>query len=322
MRRNPALISGALACGLAVVACGSASAGEAETFVTATRPPFARPLDDPSEGVVEREAVPFTTPGPTGVPPTAAPSLTPDDPQLSSDATAAPAPDESTGSVVAGGAFDLIPVDGAPPDRPDYLHADLNLALRGFTAADAPHELVAYNGGTDPNAPKLNGLFGDRRVPAISSVYQVYDWIWDPSQCDGTLHGCRGGPDDTWPVTLAGFATSPGEPIYPPSRGPEVYPGGYVAMVLFAEQNRITLAYTRSATVATGYAVHLESVCVDPRLLALYRAQTDEGGWLVSGQLPALSNGQALGTACAGEIQVAVRDGGSFMDPRSGKDWW
>jgi hypothetical protein len=61
---------------------------------------------------------------------------------------------------------------------------------------------------------------------------------------------------------------------------------------------------------------------VDPNLLALYRAQVDAGGWHVTGQLPALRHNQPLGTAFGAEIQAAIRDNGTFMDPRSHKDWW
>ena len=93
-------------------------------------------------------------------------------------------------------------------------------------------------------------------------------------------------------------------------------------MVLYAEERRITLGYTRRDSVATGYAVHIEDVCVDPNLLALYQAQTDSDGWHNTGYLPALRNNEALGTALDNEIKVAIRDNGAFMDPRSRKDWW
>ena len=93
-------------------------------------------------------------------------------------------------------------------------------------------------------------------------------------------------------------------------------------MVLYAEERRITLNYTRDDTVANGYTVHLENICVDPNLLALYRAQTDGSGWHITGRLPALRNNQRLGTAFVGGVRVAIRDRGAFMDPRSGKDWW
>ena len=39
-------------------------------------------------------------------------------------------------------------------------------------------------------------------------------------------------------------------------------------------------------------------------------------------QLPALRAEQAFGRARGDEIMVSIRDTGSFMDPRSRKDWW
>ncbi len=220
--------------------------------------------------------------------------------------------------------FDLIPVEGQPmADHPDFLHGDLNLSLRGYTPISETLALMHYNGNTDPNAPRLHGLFEPNRVSQIHALYQINNWIWDSGKCEGTLHGCRGPSiDEFWPVTLAGLLTTPGEPVYIPERGSEIYSGGYIALVLYAETRRITLGYTRRDNVAAGYTVHLENVCVDPNLVALYQAQRNVDGWRTSGFLPALRNNQALGIALSGEIQVAVRDAGSFMDPRSHKDWW
>jgi len=114
------------------------------------------------------------------------------------------------------------------------------------------------------------------------------------------------------------LGAGPDEPVSLPSRGPQIYAGGYTALVLYASEQRITLGYTRRDSVAPGYAVHLESVCVDPNLLALYRQANAAG----RGVLPALHNGDVLGTAREGEVLVAVRDRGTFMDPRTRKDWW
>ncbi len=213
--------------------------------------------------------------------------------------------------------FDLISIDGSPAeDHPDYLHGDLNLALRGYNVVDEAKNLVDYSGGTDPNAPRLAGLFEPHDFPGISAVYQVNDWNWNCGE-----HGCRGPALTNPPVTLAGLLTSKGQALYIPERSPDIYGGGYKAMVLYAEEKRITLNYTREDTVANGYTVHIENVCVDPNLLALYRAQTNNEGYH-TGALPALRNNQALGTALGTEIQVAIRDRGRFMDPRSRKDWW
>ena len=225
--------------------------------------------------------------------------------------------------------FATVPVDSRPTDHPDYLNADLNLDVRGYERTTALLDLVDYGGDTDPNAPQLPGLFADNRKPTFTSAYQVYDWNWASGE-----HGSRGSLLTNPQVTLLGMGTTPGEPIRIPSRVPEIYIGGFKAMVLYAEENRITLTYTRqdavapftasspsapiSIGVAVGYAIHIENLCVDPNLLALYRQMNAAG----RGSLPALRNGETLGTASGNEIAVAVRDNGAFMDPRSRKDWW
>jgi hypothetical protein len=85
---------------------------------------------------------------------------------------------------------------------------------------------------------------------------------------------------------------------------------------LFAEAQRITLAYMRDDNPGWGYVLHIESVCVDPNLLSLYRSQNSQG-WRSTGSLPALRNGERLGTALGQEVVVAIRDRGQFMDPRA-----
>jgi hypothetical protein len=221
--------------------------------------------------------------------------------------------------------YDLIPIEGnAIRDHPDEVHGDLNLALRGYVPVSETLETVFYYGNTDDDAPRLHGLFEPNRQAQITSVYRVNDWIWDPAQCGGHPRGCPGSPSEDlfWPVTMVGLAVTPGEPIYIPERGPTIHPGGYIAMVLYAEEKRITLGYTRRDTAAAGYVVHLENLCVDPNLVALYQAQMDGAGWHTTGRLPALRNNVPLGTALASELRVAIRDAGTFMDPRSHKDWW
>jgi hypothetical protein len=217
--------------------------------------------------------------------------------------------------------FEVIPFVGARADHPDYLHGDLNLSLRGYSPTSAYLGLVSYNGSGIEDSPQLAGLFQPNRGPNITSAYRVNDWIWDPNQCGGDPHGCAGDPLTQWGVTLMALATTPGEPVQIPERGASIYQGTYRVLVLYAEERRITLGYTREDSVANGYAVHLENLCVDPNLLALYRAQTDAGGWHVTGHLPALRHDQPLGTALGQAILVAVRDRGSFMDPRA-RDWW
>lgn len=221
---------------------------------------------------------------------------------------ASPCPTTSTRT------YTTIPVSPPVTDRPAAEHADLNLALRGAESVSAPLALVNYGGAVDPDAPQLAGIFADGRTPALVSTWQVHDWDW---AC-GTAAGCRS-PIMTWPpVTLLGMRTTPGEPLSIPSREPEIYQGAYKVLVLYAEEQRLTLKYTREDNVVYGYTVHLEALCVDPNLLAIYRQANAQG----RGYLPALRNGQVVGVALDSQVRVAVRDGGTFMDPRSRKDWW
>ncbi len=209
--------------------------------------------------------------------------------------------------------FSGVPVLSPPSDRPSDQHGDLNLALRGYISATAELALLDIDGPTDPNAPQLRALFGDARVPTLTSAHQMYDWDWS---CG--VDGCRGIELEEPPVTLLGLAATPGEPLYPPRRGPQIFDGDYVALVLYAESTRLTLAYTREDTAAVGYLIHLEQIRVNPSLLQLYN-QLDAAGRT---QLPALRNGEVLGSATVGEVRIAIRDSGMFMDPRSRKDWW
>jgi hypothetical protein len=118
-------------------------------------------------------------------------------------------------------------------------------------------------------------------------------------------------------VTLAGLRASRGETIHVPGAGYDIGQGNQV-LVLYADRERITLKYTGEDTAATGYTIHVEGVCTEPNLLNLYNQMTAAG----RGHLPALRAGQAFGRAINTEIQVAIRDTGRFMDPRSRKDWW
>jgi hypothetical protein len=210
---------------------------------------------------------------------------------------------------IPGVQYGTLDVNGPPTDRPAEQHADLNLALRGYEVTSAYPGLVDYGGSGDPRAPQLDTLFADQRLPAFPAVYQVYDWNWG---CN-----CRGGLLTRYDVTLAGMGLAPGEVLHLPDSGYNIG-NGYEALVLYATEERITLKYTREDNVVLGYTLHVENVCVEPRLLALYRAWNDAG----RGELPALRGGQPFGRARGDEIGIATRDAGTFMDPRSRRDWW
>lgn len=211
--------------------------------------------------------------------------------------------------------YSVIPVDPVmgPPDAPADQHPDMNLALRGYVENPTAHRgLVDYGGDTDAHAPQLIELFGDRRAPTFRRVYRVYEW-------DGEWPGVYGVIPIADPeVTLAGLAAQPGELIHLPGRGPDIYQGRYLALVLYAAPDRITLKYTRDDNVVWGYTIHLEGICVEPRLLALYE-QSVAGGRT---HLPGIERDQAIGRAMSDELGVVIRDNGWFMDPRSRKDWW
>jgi hypothetical protein len=210
---------------------------------------------------------------------------------------------------VPGASYSAIPIASAPTDPPAERHADINLAIRGYEKVTAALTLVNYGGNTDPNAPQLDTLFATPHVPNFTNAYQIYRWDWN---CD-----CRLELISSWPTTLLGMGTSPGETIHVPDSGYDIG-GGNDVMVLYATDERVTLKYTREDSVVSGYTVHIEDVCVDPALVALYDSLNAAG----RAQLPALQGGQAFGRASGSEIKVSIRDTGSFLDPRSRKDWW
>jgi len=210
---------------------------------------------------------------------------------------------------IYGESYGALAIQGSPSDRPAEAHADLNLALRGYQSTDASLQFSDYGPPDDPNGPQLPGLFSDQRVPAFASGHQVFDWDWG---CN-----CRSGPLTTWGTTLLGMGVSPGELLRVPDSGRSIG-GGYEVLVLYASPNRITLKYTPEDNVVRGYTLHVEGVCVEPNLLGLYQSLNASG----RGQLPALRAGQAFGRAKGGEILVAIRDSGAFLDPRSRQDWW
>ncbi len=213
---------------------------------------------------------------------------------------------------IPGETYGTVTIISPPTNPPAEIHADLNLAMRGYVPTNAFPGLVDVGGGADPFAPQLSGLFQDNRTPAFSALDRVYDWNW---ACN-----CRGALLADWDVTLAGMATTPGEIIRVPGSGYDIgrLLKGYEVMVLYATNDRITLKYTREDNVTQGYTLHIENICVESSLLYLYNSMNSAGR--VS--LPALFARQSVGRAKGNEIGVAIRDNGMFMDPRSRKDWW
>jgi hypothetical protein len=267
----------------------------------------ANDIADPSKIYVGQVLVIPSLAGesPATPPPSPAPPTTP------SPAAPTPAPEVGVDpcAPIPGEHYGTLPIVGPPTDRPAAQHGDINLALRGYDPTRATRGLIDVGGPTDDRAPQLAGLFADKRIPAFSNVYRVNNWDWG--------RNARSGPVTEFEVTLAGFSVRPGETIHVPNAGYSIGQG-YAVLVLYADTQRITLKYTGEDSVVNGYTLHVEGVCVEPNLLALYERLNAAG----RGQLPALRAGQALGRTRGNEIQVAIRDTGRFMDPRTRKDWW
>ena len=237
------------------------------------------------------------------------------------NATPAPAPIEIIGPAEiaaaavetcptsSGNTYTTIPIAGGGLEHPDGEHADLNLALRSYVPVEAPRELFNKDGPVDSDPPQLAGIFSDYRLPLFGPSYRVHDWDWG---CGG--RGCRAEPLDHVESTLLDLQAVPGESLGIPHRQAQIYGGGYKALVLYAESTRVTLGYTREDSVANGYVVHLENICVDPNLVEMYRNSNAAG----RGFLPALREDEVLGAAGSGDVLVAVRDRGVFFDHARG----
>ena len=216
--------------------------------------------------------------------------------------------------------------DSDDPVRPAAEHADKNLALRGYVANSDPNllrELVAYDSRAPVQPPQLATLFSPVKVPVLAGFYRVHHWQWAPSPDPGS----RSDPIASPSVTALGLAIAPGEVLHVPESG-HTLGGGYEVLVLFADADSVTLRYTRDDSAAPhGYTLHLDGLCTDPNLLALYVGLDDPVGPRyeypnAAYNLPILRAGEPIGTARGTEVVVAIADTGAFQDPRSCEDWW
>lgn len=186
-----------------------------------------------------------------------------------------------------------------PPDLGANSNPDTVMSLRGWTPSNGELNLVTYGypqgEPPDPKAPQLGTILGNG--PLFSSLYRVL-----PDQKDNSL---------------AGLTSNNGQVVRAPSNGYNIG-GGYQYMVVYASQNEITMNVTGDDQAIDGYAIHMYGFCVDPNLQALYQQLDQQGRHL----LPAVYGGQKIGTANGTEVKVAIRDSGTFMDPRSRLDWW
>jgi hypothetical protein len=252
---------------------------------------------------------PSTTPTPP-TPPVPAPVPQPSTPAPAPTAIPQPStPQVDPCAAISGESYGTLSVVGSPTDRPAAQHGDINLALRGYVPTTSNLGLIDMSGPTDHRAPQLAGLFADERTPTVSNVYRAHHWDWG--------RNARGSVISDFDVTVMGCQVEVGETVHVPSAGYSIGQG-YAVLVLYADQERITLKYTGEDSVVGGYTIHVEGVCTEPNLLALYNQMNGSG----RRNLPALRAGQAFGRAREIEVRVAIRDTGRFMDPRVRKDWW
>jgi len=232
-------------------------------------------------------------------------------------------PANTGNSYAGGGAYQY---DSDNPVRPPGAHADKNLGLRGYSGT-TPNLLVLVDyGSTDPiQPPQLATLFNPSRLPTFSNTYRANQWTWADSPAPGTPNG----PITDWPVTVLGLATTPGEALRVPTSGYNIG-NNMEVLVLYADADSLALKYTREDSAATGYLVHVDNICTDPNLLALYTSLDSGARYIYHGphdqtvdyNLPNLPAGAVFGTARGSEIRVALVDTGAFMDPRSCNEWW
>lgn len=252
-------------------------------------------------------------------PPTPTPTRTP-------TATVTPTCPVASANVYAHGAAQQYDQDD--PVRPAWNHADKNLKMRSYAPNTDPsliRGLVGYGSDDPSQPPQLATLFSPSRVPAFGAFHRVHEWNWAPSPAPGT----RGAPLTQYRVTAMGLRTNPGEPLRVPTSNYDIGEGMEV-IVLFADERTIAFRYGRQdSSGARGFTVHVDNICTDPNLLALYdtldaptgpRYQYVGDGYSYS--LPSLPAGQQFGTSRGSEIVVAVTDSGTFLDPRSCNEWW
>lgn len=239
-------------------------------------------------------------------------------------------PSSSTNSYSSGTAFQYE-LDN--PVRPANTHPDKNLAMRSYvlnTDSNLQRELVTYGPGEPVQPPQFATLFNPYRVPPLTNFYQVHHWIWAPTPDPGT----RASPITDPPVTALGLQTQPGEVLHVPVSGYNIGGDGPMeVLVLYADEDTIALRYTREdSSGSPGYTVHVDNVCTDPNLLALYNSLDDSQGSRYhyvppenrpyAYNLPNMPEGHPIGTARGSEVIVALVDTGTFLDPRGCNELW
>jgi hypothetical protein len=224
---------------------------------------------------------------------------------------------ETLGQSYSAGAISI----GQTTYRPAVEHGDLNIFVRGFhcqnqtvlvpktpslaTVGDI-FSFIAW----DPMAPRIQTMFSTGKEVQFANLYSTLNWRWELNSGNGARSGGLTGQ-----VDVGGLKSQKGESIHVPSSGYDIG-GGSEVVVLYASPSTITLKYTRDDNIVGGYGLHFTGICVDPDLVTLFEKLKN------SGQRPALKARQAFAKAIGNEVQVSVRDTGSFMNVTSRHDWF
>ena len=233
-------------------------------------------------------------------------------------------PTSSSNSYSQGTAYQF---DRDNPVRPAAAHADKNFTLRGYvvnTDSWLRRELVNYGTDDPTQPPQFATLFSPNRVPPLVGFYRVHDWNWSPSPAPGSPRRATDAVAGDG-VGIAGVARRRCFVCrHPPTTSARATRSS--SCMPMSDEWRSAITREDSAGAA-GYTVHVEGLCTDPKLLALYNQLNAANGpryVYPNGQypLPVLPAGKPIGVARGSEVVVAVVDSGTFMDPRSCNEWW
>lgn len=191
---------------------------------------------------------------------------------------------------------------GCPPE----LNPDFNLSLHDVTpvANPSPQDLSLYDYShpIDSNAPQFTGILQGTTSPQITSINTINPIMGYDSPASWSA------------ITAIGLNTSPGQTVQLPKSGYDIG-GGYAATILYADANTISLHYGAESSIVNGYTLYLQNFQVNPQIVSMYNQSS------ANGQSVTLAAFQSLGIA-QGDLIVAIRDTGAFMDPRWRGDWW
>jgi hypothetical protein len=215
-------------------------------------------------------------------------------------ATETPTPDPTVYPLT--NEYTLIPLEAT---RDASLHGDISLKLRDPEPnAGVELNLQHVDSHISANPPQFKEIFQE---PEFLETYTVHHWDGPTYRKMGLLEGVQA-------VTIK---TTPGQPIYIPKRGPDIYKDDqdtFHALLLYASEDSLTFIYARQPTVEDVYTVHYVGLQTDPNLLELYQKSGER-------ELPGLTLDTPVGLA-TDRLMIAIRDKGKYMDVRSKKDWW